>query len=148
MPLKSKKLDFKTAIYWCPYAIKTENLLYDGTGTPNWIIQRHPTTLFVKELTLQAGASDNIQTVARVFTNNGGDHENPANNTLIHNATLVATTAVDDAAVTLVTINLNFWLPARYRLNVLLGKTVVGGYYVAAFGGQYSEAVGDPELYR
>jgi len=134
-------------ITWVDYAIKTANTAYDGTGVANWVVRPLPKTTFVQKITLQAGDADNVQTVARLFINNGGKHSDAPNNTFIADQTLAVTTQSDDSAVAIYTFTLNLWLPAGYRINVLLGTTVVGGYYAAAFLGQYSESAADPELY-
>lgn len=138
-------------IDWCPYVIVLANNNYDGTGAPNWVVRKHPRTLFIQEITLQAGNDDpgvgNIQTVARLFVNNGDDEGVPTNNSLVDDLTLTAIIISANSAVTTFTFTLNKWLPAGQRLNVLLGTAVAGGYYATAWGGQYSEAKGDPELY-
>ena len=134
-------------IDWCPYVIKAANNVYDGTGTPNWVAGPYRKTVYLKRIRFSAGDDDNIQSVGRIFSNNGNDHAVAANNVLISEKTLTATTAASTTKVNFYEVETDLWLPDGYRVNVLLGTAVSGGYYVSAFIGQYSEVVGDPALY-
>jgi hypothetical protein len=78
-------------------------------------------------------AGTNIASVLRVFLNNGSTNATAANNVLITEATLPASTG----ALVPVELPLNFAIPAAYVLNVTLGTTVATGYYITVLAGNY-----------
>lgn len=82
-------------------------------------------------------AGTNIASVLRVFINNGSTNATIANNILIAEMTLPATTASAVAALQPVEMTLNFALPNAYKLNVTLGTTVAAGHLVSCIGGDY-----------
>ena len=80
----------------------------------------------------------NIATVARVWLNNGSVTTTAANNTLIDEISLPATTVSQTSALSNYEIPLNFALPGGYRIYVTLGTAIAAGYGVAVFGGSYT----------
>ena len=86
-----------------------------------------------------AGVNNN-QTVLRVWLNNGGATTTAANNTLIDEISLPATTGSATAALPVYEIPLNIALPPGYAIYVTLGSnagTGSSGYRVTAIGGKY-----------
>jgi hypothetical protein len=79
----------------------------------------------------------NTATVLRVFINNGAAVGTAANNTLLTELTIAATTLSEVAALADNDIPINIALPAGYRLYVAIGTTVAGGLSVTAIGGKY-----------
>jgi hypothetical protein len=80
----------------------------------------------------------NVATVARVWVNNGSATTSAANNTLIDEISLPATTVSQTSALSNYEIPLNFTIPSGYRIYVTLGTTVAAGYDVCVFGGDYT----------
>ncbi len=79
----------------------------------------------------------NVATVLRVFVNNGSTAATAANNALLTEVTIAATTLSQVAALAETTIPLDLALPANYRIYVTIGTTVAAGLIVAAVGGDY-----------
>ena len=82
-------------------------------------------------------AGTNIASVLRVFLNNGSTNATAANNVLIAELTLAASTANAAGALQGTELNLNYAIPAAYVLNVTLGTAVATGYWVTVIGGNY-----------
>jgi hypothetical protein len=91
---------------------------------------------FVQKLVARS-LGTNIATVLRVFINNGGVNTTAANNSLIAELTLPATTLSEVAAQPDYVLPLNFALPAGFKINVTIGTAVAAGYQVSVIGGQY-----------
>lgn len=123
-------------ITWGPAALATQNTAMDGTGTVVTVFTASADGGFVKCIRARA-AGTNIATVLRVFVNNGSSNATPANNILIDELTLPATTASANSALASYELILNLALPPAYVLNVTIGTTVASGYYVSAIGGSY-----------
>ncbi len=79
----------------------------------------------------------NVATVLRVFVNNGSTAATAANNALLTEVTIAATTLSQVAALAETTIALDLSLPPSYRLYVTIGTTVAAGLKVAAVMGDY-----------
>lgn len=79
----------------------------------------------------------NVATVLRVWVNNGLTTATAANNSLIDNITLPATTVSQTAALTRQQVDLDISLQAGHRLYVTLGTAIAAGVHVTAFGGKY-----------
>ena len=79
----------------------------------------------------------NVATVARVWMNNGALTTTAANNTLIANRTLPATTNSEVAQLLEQQIDLDMSLEPGHRLYVTIGTAVAAGYHATAFGGSY-----------
>ena len=95
--------------------------------------------LYIDRVVFRAAGS-NVATVARLFVNDGGDSSSANNNVLFAEKTLAATTLDEAAAFADNVIQTDIWLPAGYRLFVLLGTAVAAGYYVTAVSGEYQYA--------
>lgn len=88
----------------------------------------------------------NITTVIRLFVNNGSDDTVAANNTLVHEATISATTSSNVAALTdnVLTITVGAdtipaipYLPATYKIIATVGTAIAAGIQVTVYGGDY-----------
>ena len=128
------------SIQWAPATLTAANTAKDGTGTVTTIATGNnagnAAGNFIQKLVARA-LGTNVATVLRVFINNGGVNTTAANNTLVGELTLPATTLSEVAAQPDYVLPLNFVLPAGYKINVTLGTVVAAGYQVSAIGGQY-----------
>ncbi len=79
----------------------------------------------------------NIQTVARIFINNGGAIGTPANNALYEEITLNQITNSETTAQAQYEVPLNIPLPPGYRITVALGTAVANGWLPVVVGGKY-----------
>ena len=123
-------------IEWAPAALTAANTSRDGTGSNVATVFSADEETWLEKLTFQAAGS-NVDTVARIFVNNGKPSATASNNVLVKEVTLPTTTASAVAALTLVEASLRIYLPAGYCILVTLGTAVSAGYYVAAFAGDY-----------
>jgi hypothetical protein len=132
-PIFSKAAD----IQWGAAALLTANTAKDGTGTVTTVFTADATNGgFVQKL-LARPIGTNVASVLRVFINNGSTNATVANNTLIGELTLPATTLTEVAAQTDFVLPLNFALPLGYKLNCTVGTTVAAGYQLTVIGGKF-----------
>jgi hypothetical protein len=133
-PIFSKRGD----IQWSPTLLTAANTAKDGTGTVATVFTAGADGAFVQRLNARA-VGTNVATVLRLFVNNGGSNAVAANNSLIFEMTLPATTLSEVAAQPPYELPLNFALPAGYKLLCTLGTAVAAGYEITVFGGSYTE---------
>jgi hypothetical protein len=128
------------SIQWGPTILNAANTAKDGTGTVTTVATGNNAGNnagnFVQKL-IARSLGTNVATVLRVFINNGGVNTTAANNSLIAELTLPATTLSEVAAQADYVLPLNFALPAGFKINVTIGTTVASGYQVSVIGGQY-----------
>lgn len=123
--------------------ISAANTAKDGTGTVVTIFTADATNGGRVERIRIKALGTNVVTVLRVFINNGSTNATAANNSMLAEITLPATTLSETAALTLKEfpnmddIILPIALPPGYKLNVTLGTAVSAGYHVTAIGGKY-----------
>jgi hypothetical protein len=120
--------------------LKTANTAKDGTGTVLTIFTADATNGGRVDRISARAVGTNVASVLRVFVNNGSANSTVANNTLITEATLPATTLSEVAALADVTISgtpFPLVLPPGYKLMVTLGTTISAGVRVTAYGGKY-----------
>ena len=116
--------------------ILTANTNLNGTSFVSNVFTAGTNGSYLQRL-IARPAGTNIATVLRVFLNNGSTNATAANNVLIAEATLPASTANAAAALVPVELPLNFAIPGGYVIFVTLGTTVAAGYFVACVGGDY-----------
>jgi len=117
--------------------ITAANTAKDGTGTVDTIFTADATNgSYLQKLVIRPRGT-NVATVLRVFLNNGATNATAANNVLIGEVSMPATTNTETAAIIGSELPLNIPIPAGYKVNVTLGTAVAGGYAVSAFGGDY-----------
>jgi hypothetical protein len=130
----------KGAIQWNQGILNTANTAKDGTGTVATIftgnVAGNNAGNFVQKL-IARPLGTNVASVLRLFINNGSVNTTAANNSLIAELTLPATTVSEIAAQPDFVLPLNFVVPAGYKLNATLGTTVVAGYALTIVGGEY-----------
>ena len=79
----------------------------------------------------------NVQTVMRVWLNNGSTTGTAANNTLIFERTLLASTVSQTTELADVIIPINITIPTGYTFYYTFGTAVAAGYDVQVVGGDY-----------
>lgn len=112
------------------------NTAKDGTGTVATVFTAGANGARVDYLKVRA-LGTNVATVIRVFVNNGSTNATAANNTLIVDQTIAATTNSETAQLVDNIIPLDLSLPAGYVVNVTIGTTVAAGLQVTGVGGDY-----------
>jgi len=121
---------------WGPNAITTANTAKDGTGTVLTVFTAGADGSYVQRVRFRPSGTS-VQTVARLFINNGSTNATAANNILFDEITLSAIAISETAAQPSFEIPLNFALPAGYKLNITIGTSVAAGWYVSTVGGNY-----------
>lgn len=117
--------------------IDTANTAKDGTGTVVTVFTADANEGGrVERLRIRAKGT-NVATVLRVWINNGSSNSTAANNTLLTEMTIAATTVSETAALADNELPLNIALPPGYKLNVTIGTSVAAGLHVTAIGGKY-----------
>lgn len=91
---------------------------------------------YIDKLIVQPDGT-NVATALRVWLNNGGVTGTAANNSMIKDVTMAATTNSEVAAIGNTEIVLGFAIPASWRIYVTIGTTVSAGFHVTAVGGNY-----------
>lgn len=130
---------------WNAAAIAANNTAKDGTGTVATVATGGVNGTRIDQIKVRA-LGTNVATVMRFFINNGSTNATPANNALIHEVTLAATTLSETSALADNDITITKgpdvvspipYLPAGYKLNVTIGTTVAAGFTVVVSGGDY-----------
>lgn len=122
--------------------ITAANTNLDGTGTLGTdifeVFVSAATTGSYFEGLVAAPRGTNVQSVLRIFLNNGSTNTTASNNSKIGELFLPATTAAANSALVHPEWSWNGPLPPGYRILVTLGTAVAGGYAVTCFGGDYT----------
>lgn len=111
---------------------------YDGAGANDTLVFTADATngSFVQRLRFKAKGT-NVQTVARIYINNGSTNGTAANNVFYGEFSLPATTATATASTGDFDYALNFALPVGWRIYVGLGTAVAAGWTVSTIAGNY-----------
>lgn len=119
------------------------NTAADGTGTVGTLFTADATNGGRVERIRVLPLGTNVATVLRVFINNGSTSATAANNSLLAEIALPATTVTQVSSQTPMDLpnsaDLVFplVLPPGYKLLVTLGTAVAAGYSIVATGGTY-----------
>jgi hypothetical protein len=122
--------------------LSTANTAKDGSGTLGTDI----VTIFTAgdngarvEKIVFAHLGSNVQTVARIFINNGQGNNIPDNNSLIDEVQIPNNTLSEGIAQAVVEKIFpdGLVLTAGYKINITIGITVASGIKATAFGGDY-----------
>lgn len=126
--------------------VATANTAKDGTGTVVTVATAGANGARVDQIKVRA-AGTNVATVMRFFINNGSANTTATNNTLVHEATIAATTLSEVAALAdndiliakegAASVPPIPYLPAGYKINVTIGTTVAAGLHVTVHYGDY-----------
>ena len=137
MPANSAPIFSRVAHVEWANGITAANTAKDGTGTVDTVFTADATNgSYLQKLVLRPRGS-NVASVMRVFINNGSSNATAANNALIAEMSLSATTNSETAALAGNELTLNIPVPPGYRVMVTLGTAVAGGYAITAMGGDY-----------
>lgn len=79
----------------------------------------------------------NIQSVLRIFINNGGNAATAANNSLFDELALPSTTASNNSPLPTYDIPMNIIVPNGYKILASVGTTIASGVKVTAIAGDY-----------
>jgi len=121
------------------------NTAKDGTGTVVTVFTDGANGARIDQIKVRS-LGTNVATVLRFFINNGATNATAANNCLVHEITVAATTLSEVAALVdndvLITKGSNAvppvqFLPAGYKINVAIGTTVAAGLAISVCGGDY-----------
>lgn len=107
-----------------------------ASGTKALVFTAGSNGSFLEEIGFKPHGT-NVQTVARIFLNNGSDDTDAANNTMIGEQTLPAITNSETAAAAAITWPCMKKIPAGYRVYVTIGTAVAAGWQPTSFGGDY-----------
>ncbi len=137
MPANSAPIFSKVAHVEWANGITAANTAKDGTGTVETVFTADATNgSYLQKLVVRPRGS-NVASVLRVFLNNGASNATAANNALIAEIGLPATTNSEVVMIIGNELPLNLPVPPGYRVHVTLGTAVAGGYAVTAIGGDY-----------
>lgn len=114
--------------------IKTANTAKDGTGIVNTIFTAASNGSVLFKIRFRS-AGTNVDSVARIFINNGSTSSTASNNILYDEVSLAATTLTETAAQSNVEWGGSLMLPAGYKILVTIGTTVAAGWRVCGVGG-------------
>lgn len=114
-------------------AFTAANTAKDGTGTVQTVFTAGSNGAMFNKVVFRA-AGTNVATVARIFLNNGSTNSTAANNALIGEVTLPATTLSETGALSQYEWNWNQPIPAGYKINVVIGTAVSAGYVASGWG--------------
>ena len=102
------------------------NTAKDGTGTVDTVFTADLTNGSYAQKIVIRPRGTNVASVLRVFLNNGASNVTAANNPLIAEIGLPATTHTEVAALAGLELPLNIPIPPGYRLQATLGTAVAG----------------------
>lgn len=91
---------------------------------------------FIKSIKF-VSAGTNVATVARIYLNNGSANTTAANNQLIGQISLPATTAIATAATAEPSYPLEMMIPPNFTIYIGLGTTVSAGWVATCIAGDY-----------
>lgn len=121
--------------------VQTANTGYDGTGTVGTNLGLAFTAAATGsyfDCLIAKALGTNVLSVLRVWVNNGSSNGTPANNWLVWETQLPATTAIQTAPLTpLIWVPPFHLLKPNYRIYAAVGTTVAAGWSVFVAGGKY-----------
>lgn len=127
-------------VQWAPVAATAANTTTDLTSGTIYLCFTADATNggYVQRIRFRAMGTNNNQTVARIWVNNGGSTGTAANNNLWDEITLPGTTVSQTTAQANYELPLNFALPAGYTIYVTLGTAPTSaGWNITVIGGKY-----------
>lgn len=137
MPANSSPIFSKIAHVEWSNGITAANIAKDGTGVVDTVFTADATNGSYLQKLIVRPRGTNVASVLRVFINNGGANSVAANNALVAELSLPATTNSEVAALSGNELPLNIPVPPGFSVLVTLGTAVAGGYAISAFGGDY-----------
>lgn len=114
--------------------ITTANTAKDGTGTVVTCYTAGANGSRCDQITVTYTGTS-VQTVLRLFLNNGGVNSTASNNAFFKDVTIFANTISETTAASATVIPIGIVLPANYKINVTIGTTVAAALALSASGG-------------
>lgn len=121
----------------------TANTAADGTGTVTYFQTNVAGTLadfvatgdgaFIDSVTVVPRGT-NVATVLRIWANANATNTTAANNSLIGEITLVASTVSQVGALPVSSLSIKRWFPAGTKFFYTLGTAVAAGYHIQING--------------
>jgi len=121
---------------WTAPALTTANAAVDGTGTVQTIATGGTNGSRIDKL-ICVPVGTNVVSALSVFLNNGLTAATPANNVLVKDIALPATTQSNAASMGPFEVQMDLPIPAGYKLNVAVRTTVAAGWHIIAVAGNY-----------
>lgn len=115
--------------------VATANTALDGTGSPATIFTAGSNGARVDQIII-SHLGTNIDTVARIFINNGSTTATATNNALYAEFDMGANT-LSQVAVSVQQFGSGLTLPAGYTLTATVGTTIAAGVKFLVIGGDY-----------
>ena len=122
---------------WAVADLTAANTAKDGTGTVTTVFTADASNGGRVEKIIARPLGTNVATVLRVFENNGASNATRANNTLIAEMTLPATSLSEVAAQPAYELPLNLPLNPGHKINCVIGTAVAAGFALTAIGSKY-----------
>jgi hypothetical protein len=122
---------------WNVNNILAANTAKDGTGAVELIWTADATNGGYLDSIRIEPKGTNVATVMRFFLNNGQPNATAANNSLMAQVGLAATTLSEVAAIPGATLPVQRMLPLGTRIYAVLGTAVAAGFAVTGYGGNY-----------
>lgn len=128
---------FSKQSVWGWGTLLTANTAKDGTGTVVTVWTADATEGGRIEEIIARALGTNVATVLRFFVNNGSSNAVAANNSLIYELTIAASTLSEVAALVHNLYSIAKSLPPGYKINCAIGTTIAAGLAVTGVGGKY-----------
>ena len=123
-------------VSWC--TVRTGNSLYNGTGSVDTAFTAGANGSRVDKIIFKSLGSNSNITVARIFIFNNTNNAIETNNSLIVEQNLPITSSSNSSVTSEITLEYtDLFLQAGYKLNVTLATSVVDGWEIIVFGGDY-----------
>lgn len=116
--------------------VTTANTAKDGIGTQVTVFTAGTNGARIDRIKVR-NSGTSVQTVLRIFVNNGSDNTTAANNVLYMESTIPACTVSETTQQPDIVIPLDMALPTGYKLNVAIGTTVAAALHVTCEGGNF-----------
>jgi len=118
--------------------LTTGNSDHTGSGANTVILwTADPTNGGRADSAIAVPLGTNVATVLRIWVNNGGAPSTIANNALVSETTMAATTISEVIAQSVTLVPLALALPAGWRLLAAVSTTIAAGIAVTVAGGSY-----------
>lgn len=122
---------------WGGAAILTANTTKDLTAGTNYLVFTAGADGSVVDKVIVRPLGTNVATVMRFWLNNASTTGTAANNSLIHEVTMPATTVSEVAAQPLTECLAGLHIDPNHKLYVTVGTGVAAGFHVTVLAGDY-----------
>lgn len=116
--------------------ITAANTAKDGTGAQVTVFTAGTNGARIDRIKVR-NTGTAVQTVLRIFINNGLTNATAANNILYMERTIPTATVSETTELSDIIILLDMALPTTYKINVAIGTTVASALHVTCEGGNF-----------